>query len=74
MTVDLTRGTRWAHEPHVRVGDPCYACGTPMVPASRHWPTWAVPPGYRRHGSLGLCQRCYADPALADLRAEARRG
>jgi len=51
--------TYWAHRPHIRLDDPCFFCGVPMVPASREWVSFTMPPGHRRHGSLGLCQRCY---------------
>lgn len=48
----------WASRPHIRVGDPCFHCGTPMTPASR--PFWtARPAGHRIHGSHGLCRLCY---------------
>ena len=50
--------TQWRHRPHVRVGDPCYWCGVSMVPASREWPVAVIPDGYRKHGGLGLCNRC----------------
>lgn len=54
---DWTR-TRWAHEPHIRVGDPCHDCGTPLVPASRRWWSWTIPPGHSKHAGLGLCGSC----------------
>lgn len=67
---------RWQHEAHVRVGDPCFLCGIPMVPASRTWPAALVPDGYRIHGSYGLCRSCYnqrhSDPAVAELVAQAK--
>ena len=67
---------RWLHEAHVRVGDPCFLCGTPMVPASRTWPAALVPAGYRIHGSHGLCRSCYnrrhSDPEIAELVAQAK--
>lgn len=51
-------GTRWAHEPHIRFGDPCYACAVPMTPASRWWSASTIPEGMRKHAGLGLCSRC----------------
>ena len=67
---------RWLHEAHVRVGDPCFLCGIPMVPASRTWPAALIPDGYRVHGSYGLCRSCYnrrhSDPAVAELVAQAK--
>ena len=60
----------------VRVGDPCFLCGTPMVPASRTWPAALVPDGYRIHGSHGLCRSCYqrrhTDPEITELVAQAK--
>lgn len=51
---------RWAHRPHVTKGDPCRGCGVPMVPASREYQNGLlIPAGWRRHGSHGLCSRCY---------------
>lgn len=68
--------TRWDHEPHVRRGDPCYHCGTEMVPASRTNPARLLAPGLRRHGSHGLCTRCYrrraTDPEIAALIEQVR--
>lgn len=58
MLGDDWAGTRWAREPHIRVGDPCFNCGTPLVPASRRWFAWSIPPGYRKHAGLGLCGSC----------------
>ena len=51
-------GTRWATEPHIRVGDPCHDCGTPMVPASRRWSAFTIPPGHRKHDGNALCRSC----------------
>lgn len=68
--------SRWRHEAHVRVGDPCFLCGIPMVPASRTWPAALIPEGHRIHGSHGLCRSCYnrrhSDPTVADLVAQAK--
>lgn len=65
---------RWAKAPHIRSGDPCYLCGAPMVPASRS--QGEPPPGWARHGSHGLCRRCYRrkdhDPQVASLVEQAR--
>lgn len=76
MKADLTAVGRWAREPHIRVGDPCYLCGIPMVPASRHWPSWARPAEHHVHGSYGLCRPCYQlrlkDQSVAELVAQAR--
>lgn len=76
MMRDPHAGTRWQREPHVRVGDPCYLCGTPMVPASRTWPAAVIPPGHRIHGSYGLCRRCYqqrhTSPEVAALVRQAK--
>lgn len=73
---DTNPGTRWAHEPHIHPGDPCYHCGITMVPASRTYPTGLLAAGTRRHGSHGLCSRCYArrhkDPAIAALIKQVR--
>lgn len=70
-SLKIDRRNRWSREPHICVGDPCYHCGTPMVPASRTWPAAMVPAGHRRHGSHGLCDLCYSrrdrDPAVAAL-------
>lgn len=52
----------WARTPHIRFGDPCYACGVPMTPASRRWSAWTVPPGMRKHGGKGLCSTCKNRP------------
>lgn len=51
-------GTRWAHTPHVRFGDPCFGCGTPMTPASREWCAATMPEGYRLHAGHGCCSTC----------------
>lgn len=59
--------TQWRHRPHVRVGDPCYWCGIPMVPASREWPAMVIPDGHRKHGGLGLCQRCARRRRVGEL-------
>ena len=56
------RGTRWATEPHIRFGDPCFACGTPMTPASRRWSKFTIPDGYRKHGGNALCSSCAKNP------------
>lgn len=52
------RGTRWAREPHIRFGDPCFDCGTPMTPASRRWSAFTIPKGYRKHAGNALCGSC----------------
>lgn len=49
----------WSHRPHIRLGDPCFWCGVPMVPASAEFVSFTMPAGHRRHGGLGLCQACY---------------
>lgn len=51
---------RWAREPHIRFGDPCYLCGIGMCPASGVWPRELIPPDMRRHGGMALCTRCWA--------------
>ena len=32
---DEWAGTRWAREPHIRFGDPCYDCAVSLTPACR---------------------------------------
>ena len=51
-------GQYWATRPHIRFGDPCYACGIPLTPASACWTSWTIPEGMRRHGGHGLCSLC----------------
>jgi len=67
-----TYQNRWKTQPRVRFGDPCYLCGIPMTPASREWCALTIPPGYRVHGSFGLCRKCYVSPAGKQLVAEIR--
>lgn len=68
--------SRWAHEPHIRAGDPCYWCGVGMVPQSVLVGSTTTASGMRKHGGHGLCKRCYdsrrRDPQIADLVAQAR--
>lgn len=71
------RGTRWASEPHIRFGDPCFACGTPMTPASRRWSKFTIPDGYRKHAGNALCSSCAKHPhpdELAPALADAQQG
>lgn len=50
--------TRWAREPHIRFGDPCYDCGRPMTPASREWSRHTIPAGMVKHAGNALCGTC----------------
>lgn len=54
----MTSTTRWAAEPHIRLGDPCHDCGCTLAPASRCWSSWTLPPGVRKHDGHGLCSSC----------------
>jgi hypothetical protein len=58
LDADAWAGTRWATEPHIRFGDPCYDCATPMTPASRWWSALTIPEGMRKHAGDGLCSSC----------------
>lgn len=51
-------GFRWRHEPHIRLGDPCFHCGIPLTPASRWYCALTIPAGFRKHAGLGLCGVC----------------
>lgn len=56
--MNSTMRTRWATQPHIRFGDPCYDCGRPMTPASREWSRDTIPPGHVKHAGHALCSTC----------------
>lgn len=51
-------GNRWATQPHIRFGDPCYRCGISMTPGGKLWRAHLRLPGWGTHGSHGLCTGC----------------